>query len=306
MQIKQKFQILANSPTFLDSHTSSSPLFAPIDSLTQLLFETNICPFLPKLYGIYKNVEEIDFTVLPQSFVLKTNHDSGGVVIVPDKEAFLGDSKVFNEAMAKLTKHLNTNFYTLYREYHYKDIEPRIFAEELLGEQVDELNSLANDSHTSQSHLNFKKNENHNFHKSLLQNLAQNNTQDSRDSLPFKVPDDYKINQYFEQTFFIEVDSNRFCSNHTRAMFDENFHKLPFQYSAAKLSITKNVKTPQNLSTLLKVSKTLAKPLGYVRVDLYSIDDRVYVGELTFNPAAGSSRFYPSQYDRIYGDLWEL
>lgn len=89
-------------------------------------------------------------------------------------------------------------------------------------------------------------------------------------------------------------------------MFDENFHKLPFQHSAAKLSITKNVKTPQNLSTLLKVSKTLAKPLGYVRVDLYSIDDRVYVGELTFTPAAGSSRFYPSQYDRIYGDLWEL
>ena len=128
-QIEQRFQALAQDPTFLDSSVSSSPLFAPIDSLTQLLFETNICPFLPKLYGIYRSVEDIDFDTLPQSFVLKTNHDCGGVVIVPDKEAFLRDSKKFSEAMEKLTKHLNTNFYTLYREYHYKDIEPRIFAE---------------------------------------------------------------------------------------------------------------------------------------------------------------------------------
>ena len=36
--------------------------------------------------------------------------------------------------MTKLTNHLNTNFYTLYREWHYKDIEPRIFAEEMLGD----------------------------------------------------------------------------------------------------------------------------------------------------------------------------
>ncbi|WP_172594047.1 hypothetical protein [Helicobacter pullorum] len=45
-----------------------------------MLFETNSCPFLPKLYAIYKNVDEIDFSVLPDSFVLKTNHDSGRVV----------------------------------------------------------------------------------------------------------------------------------------------------------------------------------------------------------------------------------
>ncbi|WP_394980241.1 ATP-grasp fold amidoligase family protein [uncultured Helicobacter sp.] len=144
-QIQQKFQALANSPTFLDSH-SSSPLFAPIDSLSEILFETNICPFLPKLYGIYKRVEDIDFSSLPRSFVLKTNHDCGGVVVVPDKEVFLGDPKVFSEAMTKLTKHLNTNFYTLFREYHYKDIEPRIFAEELLGESVPSTQSQALDS----------------------------------------------------------------------------------------------------------------------------------------------------------------
>ncbi|TLE08057.1 glycosyl transferase [Helicobacter bilis] len=83
---------------------------------------------------MYKSVDEIDFSKLPQSFVLKTNHDSGGVVLVKDKVAFLKDSKSFSEAMDKLTQHLNTNFYTLYREWHYKDIEPRIFVEEMLLE----------------------------------------------------------------------------------------------------------------------------------------------------------------------------
>ncbi|WP_233714112.1 ATP-grasp fold amidoligase family protein, partial [Helicobacter rappini] len=111
-----------------------SLLFQPIDTLTQELFNTNSCPYLPKLYGIYKSVDEIDFSKLPQSFVLKTNHDCGGVVLVKDKDTFLKDSKSFNEAMTKLITHLNTNFYTLYREWHYKDIEPRIFVEEMLLE----------------------------------------------------------------------------------------------------------------------------------------------------------------------------
>ena len=86
LQIQQTFQALANSPTLLDSNMPSSPLFAPIDSLTTLLLDTNICPFLPKLYGIYKSVEDINFSTLPRSFVLKTNHGSGEIVIVRDKE----------------------------------------------------------------------------------------------------------------------------------------------------------------------------------------------------------------------------
>ena len=143
--------------------------------------------------------------------------------------------------------------------------------------------------------------------QTLPQNLAKDDERNHpQDSLGFKVPDDYKINQCFEQILFIEVDSHRFCTNHTRAMFDENFSKLPFQFSAANLPITKNVEKPHNLTALLEISKTLAKSLNYVRVDVYNTDNRIYVGELTFTPAGGTSRFYPAQYDRIYGDLWRL
>ncbi|STQ84593.1 ATP-grasp fold amidoligase family protein [Helicobacter fennelliae] len=117
----------------IDSATLSL-LFMPIDDIQDKLFETNTCEFLPKIYGIYKNVEEIDFTLLPQSFVLKTNHDCGGVVLVQDKDEFLNNKKVFQESMDKLRKHLNTNYYTKTREWHYDSIEPRVFVEEMISD----------------------------------------------------------------------------------------------------------------------------------------------------------------------------
>lgn len=84
---------------------------------------------------IWKSVGDIDFAALPNSFVLKTNHDCGGVVLVPNKAAFLGDKTAFETAMTKLTNHLNTNYYIATKEWHYGNITPRVFAEELLGAQ---------------------------------------------------------------------------------------------------------------------------------------------------------------------------
>ncbi|CAM3520617.1 ATP-grasp fold amidoligase family protein [Campylobacter upsaliensis] len=109
-----------------------SPLYKDIDSLKEELLKTNECKYLPKLYGIYDNIYDINFSILPDSFVLKTNHDAGGYVIVEDKKEFLKDTKRFSEAMRKLKEHLEKNYYLIFREWHYRGIKPRIFAEELL------------------------------------------------------------------------------------------------------------------------------------------------------------------------------
>ena len=42
--------------------------------------------YVPKLLGVWNRAEDIDFDSLPRRFVLKTNHDSGGVIIVRDKD----------------------------------------------------------------------------------------------------------------------------------------------------------------------------------------------------------------------------
>ena len=106
----------------------------PIDSIYDELYKTNQCQYLPKLYGIYSDVDKIDFQKLPNSFVLKVNHDSGGVILVKNKNEFLANKHGFEQAMQKLILHLKINYYNEHREWQYKNIEPRIFAEEYLME----------------------------------------------------------------------------------------------------------------------------------------------------------------------------
>jgi hypothetical protein len=87
------------------------------------------------LIGVYDNFNDIDFSKLPNQFVLKTTHDSGSVVICRDKESF-----DFSKAREKLTKSLKRNFYYLTREWPYKNVSPRIIIEKYIefnGELTD-------------------------------------------------------------------------------------------------------------------------------------------------------------------------
>ena len=79
---------------------------------------------VPVVGGPWDSFDEIDFDALPDRFVLKTTHDCGGVVICKDKS-------IFDKAKAKvfLQKHLKTNYYWGLREWPYKNVKPRIFAE---------------------------------------------------------------------------------------------------------------------------------------------------------------------------------
>ncbi len=75
-------------------------------------------------YGVWDKFDDIDFDKLPDQFVLKCTHDSGGLVIVKDK------SKMDKEAAKKkIEKSLKTNFYWVAREWPYKDVKQRIIAE---------------------------------------------------------------------------------------------------------------------------------------------------------------------------------
>ncbi len=78
-------------------------------------------------YGVWDSFDEIDFDTLPDQFVLKCTHDSGGVVIVKDK-------KTFNKKEAKriIEKALRRDYYQSTREWPYKDVKHRVFAEKYM------------------------------------------------------------------------------------------------------------------------------------------------------------------------------
>ncbi|BDC92612.1 ATP-grasp fold amidoligase family protein [Treponema bryantii] len=78
-------------------------------------------------YGVWNKFEDIDFNSLPEQFVLKTTHDSGGVSICRDKTSF-----DYNKAKIHLKKSLKNNFYYMGREWPYKDVKPRILAEKYM------------------------------------------------------------------------------------------------------------------------------------------------------------------------------
>lgn len=90
---------------------------------------------VPVVGGPWDSVDEIDFDALPEQFVLKCTHDSGGVVICRDKDAFDREA-----AKAKLAKSLRRNFFWSNREWPYKDVKPRVFAEKYLDGENGSLN----------------------------------------------------------------------------------------------------------------------------------------------------------------------
>ena len=83
--------------------------------------------YLVPLIGKWEGVDEINFDILPNQFVLKCNHDSGGLVICKDKNQL--DKK---KARKKIEKSLKRQFFYIGREWQYRNIKPMVIAEELL------------------------------------------------------------------------------------------------------------------------------------------------------------------------------
>lgn len=88
--------------------------------------------YVVKNYALYDSVDEIDFDKLPNKFVLKCTHNSGGMIICQDKGTLdMAKSKEI------LQKGLNVRDYsTINREWVYKNVRPRIIAEELLEDNT--------------------------------------------------------------------------------------------------------------------------------------------------------------------------
>lgn len=80
-------------------------------------------------FGVWNHFDEIDFEKLPNQFVLKCTHDSGGLVICKDKAKL---DKVV--AKKKLETSLKNNYYWSGREWPYKNVKPRIIAEQYLSD----------------------------------------------------------------------------------------------------------------------------------------------------------------------------
>ncbi|MBR6446466.1 MAG: glycosyl transferase [Prevotella sp.] len=86
------------------------------------------------LLGQWDSVDKIEWEKLPNQFVIKCSHDSGSTVLCKDKSALDIDT-----AKKKLESSLKRNYYWESREWPYKNVKPRIFAEAYMEDEFGEL-----------------------------------------------------------------------------------------------------------------------------------------------------------------------
>ena len=196
------------------------------------------------------NPNEIPFSKLPSSFVIKANHGCKYNIIVKDKTQL-----DVEETKLQLIKWMGTNYChssLAGAEWAYKDIVPIILVE---------------------SFLDFNGNP----------------------------PLDYKFFCYSGRVEFIQVSFDRFGDASER-LLDKDFSAIDL-WNGLKLFQGK-VDRPENYEEMVQVAETLARDFEFIRVDLYNVNGRIFVGELTCYPAGGIARFIPQKYDFIFGDKW--
>ena len=91
--------------------------------------EEHIIPTL----GVWDNPEDIDFDKLPHQFVLKCNHNSGGLFICKDKSQVSREQ--FRQIQRRLKKELRYNYYWRTREWPYKNVKRKVFMEKYMVDE---------------------------------------------------------------------------------------------------------------------------------------------------------------------------
>ena len=111
-------------------YTSLVDKFSVKEYVSKKIGKEHIIPTL----GVWNKFENIDFSQLPNQFVLKCTHDSGGLVICKDKSKF-----DIENARKIIKKSLKCKYYKSYREWPYKNVIPRIIAETYMEDESGEL-----------------------------------------------------------------------------------------------------------------------------------------------------------------------
>ena len=132
---KEKKLDLENPKTFneklqwLKLHDRNPEYTKMVDKYEAKEYVANIIgkEYIIPTLGVWDKFDDIDFDALPNEFVLKPTHTSGNVFICKDK------SKIdYKKLKKQVNKWLKRDYYKIHREWPYKNVKPRIIAEEYM------------------------------------------------------------------------------------------------------------------------------------------------------------------------------
>ena len=116
---------------------------------------------------------------------------------------------------------------------------------------------------------------------------------------------DYKFYCFNGEPRFMQLEVGRHTGTNTRNFYDMDWKLMPFGKEIPHNSEI-DVPCPNAFDEMKQIAKALSKPFSYVRVDLYQVYGKVFLGELTFFPAGGAPDFIPACYDEIVGNYLSL
>ena len=114
------------------------------------------------------------------------------------------------------------------------------------------------------------------------------------------VPDDLKFFVFHGKVRLCHVDTGRF-NEFRSTVYTADWKPLEATIDYPQGPIQN---PPRNLNELLHTASSLSMGLDFVRVNLYNIDNQIYLGEMTFYPGAGKSVFNPPTLNEFLGHWW--
>lgn len=224
---------------------------------------------LTKCYGVWDNIDDINFEELPQSFAIKCTHDCGSTVLVENKSSL--DKTGITHF---LRQHLNYKMGYDTCEPHYTRIKPRIMAEELLHDS-------GNDVFSSKSAVDYKM-------------WCINGKVEWVFVCYDRHLDSQGVDPNGHSTVFDVYDVKEWKP--MRHYLTDDFKRVTF----------KDVPRPKNLNQMIDIAEKISSSFHQVRVDLYNIQGKIYFGEMTFTSQGGRMSYYTDEFQKLMGSKINL
>jgi len=115
-------------------------------------------------------------------------------------------------------------------------------------------------------------------------------------------PDDYKLWVFQGRVHYVNWIGGRGTPAYGGRVMDRDWNEA---FTNASMPKARDLPPrPASLDTMIWVAERLAEGFDFVRVDLYEIDGRPLLGELTFYPMSGYLPVHPTDVDLELGRLW--
>ncbi|WP_313811137.1 ATP-grasp fold amidoligase family protein [Glutamicibacter sp.] len=237
--------------------------------------EDHIIPTL----GVWDTFEEIDFDLLPDQFVLKCTHDSGGLIVCEDRDSF-----DIEAAKAKIKRSMAKNYFYLGREWPYKNVKPRIIAETYFPSWIPTGNSRIDG----------------------IEDLQNKSKQQIADFAHPQGLIDYKFYCFHGEPKFLSVSQGPVGPQPgARDFLNLNWTETDFEGPGFPSFSTRPPK-PAHYDEMIRIARQLSAGIPFVRVDLYEHLGCVLFSEMTLSPASGMVWLEPASANLELGDLIDL